>query len=253
MESRIPCVVLFYYNAEIIVSTMEFLLPYSDRLAITVLENKSIHTDSTIKPYLQSLVNDSKIERYVLFDENITMNAYRIAFEHGLIEPSASDYLMLTDGDLIVPHSDFLTEQLNILDRHPELFACGVSLSMHNLPLNNYPDATSWIPGDFHVHPDYVETVTGFHLLLLRAKEFAQYLDYSRQTGNSILDIPMHHYCHHVLGKKWGKTKLSQAVHLTWDVYADSGHPYQEWKSKQDLEALFVHDRYCQFQVYSRP
>lgn len=229
---------------------MDFLQQYSDRLDFTVVENKSIHTDSTIKPYLLNLVEERKISRYVLFEQNITMNALRMTFDLGLVNLSDSNYVMITDGDLIVNNADFLTEQIHIMDSHPELFACGVSLCTDNLPLNNYPEANTWIPNDIAVHEDYIETLTGAHLTLIRSQDFMHYLTYSKQMNYKILDVMMHEFCYKVLGKRWGKTKASKAVHLTWDVYADSNHPYQQWKSQMNLNQLFIHDNYCTYEVY---
>ncbi|WP_379134714.1 glycosyltransferase family A protein [Paenibacillus sp. sgz500958] len=250
MSPKIPCVVLVFYNADIIAKTMDFLQQYSDRLDFTVVENKSIHTDSTIKPYLLKLVEERKISRYVLFNENITMNALRMTFDLGLVNLSDSKYVMITDGDLIVNNADFLSEQIHIMDSHPELFACGVSLCTDNLPLNNYPEANTWIPNDITVFEDYIETLTGAHLTLIRSEDFMLYLIYSKQMNYTILDVMMHEFCYRILGKRWGKTKISNAVHLTWDVYADSNHPYQQWKSQMNLHQLFVHDNYCSYEVY---
>jgi hypothetical protein len=251
MSTKIPCAVIVFYNADIIFKTVEFLLHYSDRLDITVIENKSIHTDSLIKPYMLKLVKEKKISHYVLFEQNITMNAFRVTFEHGVIDLSGNEYVLITDGDLIVNNSDFLSEQLAIMTHHPEVFACGVSLSKHNLPLNIYPNAGTWIPNDFNEYEDYFEAVTGFHLTLMRAEPFLDYLTYSKRMNHKILDVFMHQYCYGVLGQKWARTKVSEAIHLTWDVYADSSHPYQQWKSTLDLYHHFVHDRYCPFEVFS--
>lgn len=229
---------------------MDCLLQYSDRLDFTVVENKSIHTDSTIKPYLLKLVEDKRISRYVLFEQNITMNALKKTFDLGLVNLSGSKYVMITDGDLVVNNADFLSEQLHIMESHPELFACGISLCTDNLPLNNYPDAEHWISGNINEYEDYIETLTGAHLTLIRAQDFKDYLTYSTQMNHTILDVMMHEFCYKVLGKKWGKTKISKAVHLTWDIYGDSNHPYQKWKSQMNLHELFIHDHYCPYEVY---
>lgn len=250
---KIPCIVLVFYNFDIIKDTMEFLSKYGDRLEFTVIENRSIHTDFVIRPYMERLLQEGVISRYVLFGENITSNAVEMLIDNDIVpELHGSEYFMLTDGDLIVNNGDFLSEQLAIMNNNRDVFICGTRLNLDNLPLNNYPHAASWIPPVRHVYPDYYEGVTGMHLALIRTADFFDYFAFIKRHHVTHQDIQMHHYCYHLANKKWARTKHCEAIHLTWYINSDSNHPYEQWKSKQNIQQLWAHNWYCSFEVMTK-
>jgi hypothetical protein len=48
--NKFHCVVLIYYNTEIIELTIDYLLKYTDFLEIYIVENRSIYTNDQINP-----------------------------------------------------------------------------------------------------------------------------------------------------------------------------------------------------------
>jgi hypothetical protein len=82
-NSRIPCVVTVYYDFEVILKSMEFLLRHTGAIEFFIVENWSENTNKLIKPYMLSLINTGKISKYYLFKENITNNAVEIILQWG--------------------------------------------------------------------------------------------------------------------------------------------------------------------------
>jgi hypothetical protein len=253
MDGKIPCVVLVFYNYDIIKRSLDFLQNYSDRLDIHVLENPSPHTDSEIKPYILDLVNKNIVSKYILFDRNISNNAYEVFFTNSIVDQlEQHKYLLVTDGDVIACEGDFLSEEIGILDNNEDVFACSVTIDLNNLPLANYPEAGLWIPPIINRYPAFNEGVTGAQLLLIRTKDFLEYLKYVKLRQLKFVDGSMHQFCYQALKKKWARTKKSTCIHLTWDIYSDKNHPYHQWKSQFNFQALWYHNEYCSFQLFTK-
>ncbi|MGH1276959.1 hypothetical protein ACQVWA_26795 [Bacillus cereus] len=253
MNTKIPCIVLIFYNFDIIKKSLEFLAEYSDRLDFYIIENPSIHTETKIKPYILSLVNKNIVSKYVLFSNNISNNAIEIFFKHEMVKQLEQyKYILFTDGDVTVKNNDFLSEEIQILDQHPEVFTCGVTINLDNLPLQNYPTAGSWIPPIIKEFPLFNEGLTGGQLLLFRTKEFLKYLEYIQLHNLKFVDGTMHTFCYKILNKKWARTKNSECIHLTWDIYSDKNHPYHKWKSQHSFQDLWYHNNYCSFEVFTK-
>ncbi len=108
MNTKIPCIVLIFYNFEIIKKSLEFLAEYSDRLDLYIIENPSIHTETKIKPYILNLVNKNIVSKYVLFSNNISNNAIEIFFKHEMVKQLEQyKYILFTDGDVTVKTTIF--------------------------------------------------------------------------------------------------------------------------------------------------
>jgi hypothetical protein len=249
---KIPCIVIIYYDFEIIQKALFCLTKLQDSLEIIVIENYSEYTDLKIKPFMQSLLATEHISKYYLFAENITNNAFEVVLDRELANIQSSKYILMTDGDLQTQNNDWLTEEIKILERHPEVFACAVTLSDCNLPIQNFPEAYDWWPKPIQDCDDYIESLTGFHLILVRTDEFKQYFKYQKNRGLYFLDGVMRQYCYQTIKKKWARTKHSQAIHLTWDRYQDMNNAYTQLKLAQPLEDIWKHNRYCSYQVFSK-
>ena len=240
-QTKIPCYVLIYDQVDIIKSCLSFLAKYSDRLDIIVVENPSANTPE-ISNFVQTLGDERSIKRYYLFDKNITNNAIHIAFDREREIIRKSKYVIISDGDVVSHDKNWLDEEIRIMKKHPEVFTCGITLDLFNLPLKTFPHAKDWIPADKNEFPDYFETVTGTHLEILRGEEFCQLLEWKDKNNVHLVDGSMHKYCEEVLHKKWARTKYATAHHLTWDLYADLNHPYTKLKLGKTFEEFWHHE-----------
>ena len=251
-RSNIPCIFLIYYDFEVIEKSINCLLKYSDKLDLTIVENKSEFTEISIKPFLLDLVNQMKISQYILFEGNISNNAIEVVCDSGLMKLGSHEYVLLTDGDLEVITGYWLEEEINILNNNADIFACGISLNKENLPIKTFSDAINWIPLDIKENQDYYEALTGMHLLLLRSSDFIDYLDYRKRNNLKFRDSTMHRFCYEIKNMKWARTKINQARHLTWDSYNDLGHPYTKIKISKKFEETWNHELYSPFKVYMK-
>jgi hypothetical protein len=161
-----------------------------------------------------------------------------------------SEFILLTDGDLVVNDSDFIKEELNILKNNADIFACGVRLDISNLPIMTFPDSINWIPPIMNEYPDYDEGLTGVHLVMMRTEEFKGFLKYKDRLRVKLRDSEMHRYCYKELRKKWARTKQSAARHLTWDSYQKLEHPYTRIRRSKPFDNTWNHDRYCSYYAY---
>src|SRR5512135_1586115 len=124
----------------------------------------------------------------------------------------------MTDGDIVPDRHDWLDEQLGVLDRHPDVFVCGVQLTTENLPLATFPEAWRWIGPPLAVHDDYIEAPqSGLHLCLFRTPDFRAYLRHRRRTGQRFVDGSIGAYIG-ATGRKWAWTRRATARHLVWDL-----------------------------------
>jgi hypothetical protein len=264
MKEKIPCVAIVYYNFEVIRQTIDFLIE-DDRLVLYVIENKSENTESAIKPYLLNCVKIEKVKKYILFERNISNNAYELFFDSNLIEEKG-DFLIITDGDMVVPpnqfEKDWLEEQIAIINNNTDIECCGINLSDVNLPKGNpffnsnsnpLYDCANWVPDKFgKLHADYVEADTGVHLLLFKRRLFDELLTVRRKMQWRFLDETLRNFIKVEKKLKWVITRRNYSLHLTWDVYNDPDHPYTKMKMTPDFYKFWKHFDYCFFTVYTK-
>ncbi len=246
-KERVLCYVLVFDQIEIIEKSLRFLTKFSDWLEIVIIENPSANTNH-IKNLVENYGKKGYISRYYLFSENITGNAYDTIVNLELTKISKRKYVILTDGDLISKDNSWLTEELSILEKNSDVFACGISLDMKNLPILAFPESTNWIPPDMRSNKYYYEAYTGGHLLILRGGEFADFIKWKNLNNLSLVDSEMHRYCYDVIGKKWARTKKSKALHLTWDLYSDPNHPYTKMRTEKSHKETWYHKKSADFE-----
>lgn len=251
IKEKILCVVLVYYEFQHIRRAVDALIN-TDALDLVVVENKSEHTDTSIKPYILDLVHKDKVLKYFLFDKNISNNAIEVVLDSSFIDYSSYDYVLVTDGDLEPIDSNWLHEQLKIINNNPDVFVCGIDLDMSNLPVNTFPNVHNWIPKTIRETEDYLECTTGLHYLLFRKRDFTSFLAYRRQNNLHFVDGTLHHYCYNVIYKKWAKTKVCKAIHLTWDSYQDLNHPYTKLKLSKSLLDIWSHNSYSPVTIFTK-
>ncbi|CAN5739178.1 hypothetical protein BH11VER1_BH11VER1_08630 [soil metagenome] len=246
---RIPCIALVYFDFPIVKSALDFLLSNAGRLSLSIVENPSPQTTPLIRPYIEEKLQQGLIENYFLFDQNISNNAFEIILDY-LESTWTSPYVLVTDGDIKVDHTGWLDEQITILENCPEVFACAVSLDMGNLPIKCFPEAGNWVPAPID-RGLYLEGDTGIHLTLFRTSDLKSFLSAKRENGWKLRDGYIHNYAR-ATGRKWAKTKLHHAIHLTWDAYGDLEHPYTKMKLSKSFDEIWNHNDYCSYQRFSR-
>lgn len=247
-RNKILCYVLIFDQVDIIKKSLDYLTKSCDQLEIVVIENPSKNT-SVIRKYIESLGKNGLVSRYYLFDKNITGNSLKIVFKKELELIRRNQYIVVTDGDLVSHGNGWIKEEKDLLKKHRDIFACGVSLDRSNLPLEAFPEANSWIPDDISKQADYHEAITGGHLLMFRGKDFASYMKWREENNLSHIDGVMHRYCYDVIHKKWARTKESVAYHLTWDLYQDKNHPYTKLKTAKSFQSTWYHDQHAEYSL----
>lgn len=247
-NKKIPCYVLVFDQVDIIKQSLNFLASFADKLDIIVVENPSPNSPA-IGRIIDELGKAGKIRRHYLMSENITSTAYTVAINQELERVRKSRFVVITDGDIIVKNGDWLKEEVDILKKHRDVFACGVTLDKSNLPIKAFPEAKDWIPQDDNVHPDYFEVRTGGHLLLMRGAEFGAFMDRLNEDKLHFVDGDMHWFCYDVLHKKWARTRNVEGYHLTWDLYHDKDHPYTKLKTSVSFQDTWRHDRTASYKL----
>lgn len=246
--SKVQCVVLAYHDLPTIQKTMDCLM--KEDIQLTVIENPSVNTETKLKPYLLDLVKQGKIDQYYLMDENITNNAAHVVYGDFKIDESC-DYFIHTDGD-ITCEGDWLQEEINILDKCPEIFVVSVSLDMSNLPSQHYPDAHTWVPANVGETELYYEGSGAGHFMMLKTQDFIDYRNFQKTSGMKWTDGTIRHFAYKHRNRKFAKTKRNFARHLAWDMYQDQNHPYTIEKRQKTILQLWEHDRVCGYQLFKK-
>lgn len=237
-RKKIPCYVVVFDELSVIKPSIEFLVKYNDRIEIVVIENTSGNTPN-ISAYINKLGKEGKLDRYYRFHNNIAGRAFDevLSEEKKLI--NRSPYVILTDGDLSSDDTNWLDEEISVLKNNSDVFVCATDLDLSNLPTENFPIAQEWVPEPSLITSDYLEGVTGIHLLSFRGKELCDFLDWKQNNSTDRFhDSLLHNYCYSVLGKKWARTKNAKAYHHTWDLYKDLSHPYTKFKTSDIVNSI---------------
>jgi len=158
---------------------------------------------------------------------------------------------MLTDGDVKVDPG-WLEEELNILQKCPEVFVVAAGIDMSNLPLKNFPEAHGWVPPNTREAELYNEGAGACHLMLMKMEDFLDYLDFQKTSGMKWTDTTIHHFAYVHQHRIMAKTKNHLVRHLAWDLYADLNHPYTESKMKKSILQLWEHDEVCDYQLFKQ-
>jgi hypothetical protein len=120
---------------------------------LIIVENSSEQTNdvaSLIRKYREGF-----IIKHVLFERNITTNAFQCTIDEADIDFQSYEYITITDGD-IVPDEGWLEETTDILQRRNEVFCCGLGLHLVNRP-RSLPDAVLFPVPEID-KGDYLET-----------------------------------------------------------------------------------------------
>ncbi|HNA58407.1 MAG TPA: glycosyltransferase family A protein [Chitinophagales bacterium] len=246
-KKRIPCFMLVYQNYEIICRSIEAMMNFRDQIELFIIENPSDES-IRIRERLDYYMRMGLVSKCFLFDENISNNAFEVILRKEL-NYSKYEYVLVTDGDLLPMDDDWVNEERQILRKNPEVFCIGGDLDMGNLPLNTFPDANDWMPLSKADHGDYMEAFTGAYFLMFRSSQLQSLIEYLKKHNLRFRDGVIASYCNEQVGLRWGRTKKSRFIHLTWDLYRDTNHPYTKFKREIPFSTHWNHDRYAGYTV----
>ena len=250
MNKKILLTSIVYFNEQLVKTHVDFLTSVSDKADVIVLENPSDKTPE-ISEYCKNLVKQNKLYKYLLFDQNIGMNTFETLFNSSIININDYSYVIITDGDLTVEKSDWLEEQMYILDKYLDTYACGVKMNMENLPsVELHPDAHKWYPKSSKITKDYEDGETGLNFLMYRTPVLKQFLDFIRDEKLTLMDTTMHVHCNNFTKLQWRRTRKSECYHHTWDLYKDLKNDYTVLKTTKSRDEMWFHGNYCDYSVY---
>lgn len=222
------CILFCYNNYEHIVECFNSL--YREETDYFIIENYSKNSDK-IKDFFLT----KKLKGYIQFKENITNNATSVFFMDFYNLLKEYKYVTLSDCDLLVKDKNALfTEIFKNLELEDVLVSC-VDLDMKNLP--NVPGSELWIPKGIETN-DYIEGLTGAWILTIKNEN----LDFFYNVKS--LDSAWHLKAKS-LKKKWVKTRVNKAYHLTWDLY-NPENEYYKFKEK-GRNKLWHHSKVCDY------
>ncbi len=216
-----------FFDCEVIIKTLESLLPLKKHIEIIVIENPSVYS-ADIFACSKAFENLGLVKKHFLFEKNIMSDAM-LEILNKEFKLQSYDYCVVTDGDLKLLDLGWLEEAKKTL-KNKEVFAIGISLDMKNLPIKTFPDSINWIPPDISFSEKYIEADTGMHLLTMTGKTLQLAVEYINHNNLVFCDYNLNSYCKKVLNKKWCRTKNAKAIHLTWDSYNNLEHPYTQFK-----------------------
>ena len=183
-----------------------------------ILENSSKNSGK-----IEDFFKNKKILNHFRSEENITHGTVDYFLKNYQELINSYNYLILTDGDILVYDIDsYLQEAKSILQR-PEVYVCAITLDLENLPRQYHPESPGWIPSGPVIDNTYVRAPTGTHMLVIKKQHFHILFQMDR-----MIDSEFHSkICEN--GGTWARTILNKGKHLTWDYYYP-GNEYYEWK-----------------------
>jgi len=169
---------------------------------ITIVDNAS---GPEVRNWLQA--NRSRFHQLILLEENLYPGSSGPALQIG-IDATTSSPVVVTDPDLVVPELDgpcWLTQMLDILERHPDFGILGIGLDQSNLPPVAPPENLS--PEEI-LDDEIVLGPVGSILTFVRRDALKSYYDDWRA-------------CESVAraGYRFGWALNIRAFHLGWDDY----------------------------------
>lgn len=226
-------IILVYHQNEYLELFMNNLFKnnFGSKFKISVVENFSEKTDRFIRPYLKQILFENKIHRYVLFKENIVNSAIQKYLEIYSHEIIASNYTIISDGDLEFDPIKAHEECISILERHPQNDFCSLRLDYINLPYKTYKHAHLWFP-KYQPYCCYLRGHGGIHFSHFRSENLVDYSFNAKKNNKPFLDSEINKF---LLSKNKSPclTRINTAKHLTWDDYGLSSE-YSKLKKLVD-------------------
>lgn len=248
-KKDISCIVLVYENLNVIFESISFMIKYNDRMDIHVIENRS-STSSMTSPYFQALVSGGQINSYILFNGNVTNNAYDVILrDHD--ELFGNEFTIVSDGD-VVADEGWLDESIAILRKHQDVFCCSVRMKTDGW---NEKVKAGYDALPRKQHSDYIESPSGIWLCAFRSDELRAVTRALRDSSLRFRDAYLHAYSSKIMGKKWVTTIRASAQELNRSLYSDSGYINRKNKNISDNYSgdhykFWGHDDLTDYKVY---
>ncbi|ARQ02327.1 hypothetical protein [Pseudorhodoplanes sinuspersici] len=214
------CVLLSFFRDEIL-AIIDQLQRYRDRINIHILHNNSTRTDSLL-PALEERLKIGHIESLTHFTSNIATAAFGAFFDAKLVELSLP-YTIVSDGD-IWADGDWLSEHINILEKHPDIFS--VSSSLDESILKGRTISTYQRPTETAL--DHFVQKTGWCYKTMRTPEWVEFLRFREVSELLFHDNEVHQFASNILKKKSATAKRNIANHLRWGYKSDSAYNQQK-------------------------
>ena len=199
-----------------------------------IIENHSENSEE-IKNFF---ISKDNIIGYYQFKENITNNALTITLDNNKQLLQQYEYVTISDCDLYVDDSILTFEEI-----FKNLYFKDVIFSAVDLSDKDRPPKDVWrttLKHPIASNNDYLESFTGAWLLTVLNKN----IDWWYSTSH-FLDSLFHKKVKKE-GKKWVKTLVNKADHLTWELcYKDS--EYIKLKNNLGRKAMWRHNRCCEY------
>jgi hypothetical protein len=202
MREPTDIVILTHNRLDHLVATVDALEARTTApFRITVVDNAS---GPEVRNWLQE--NRDRLHQLILLEENLYPGSSGPALQIG-IDATTSDPVVVTDPDLVVPDRSpcWLTEMLDILDRHPDFGILGVGLDQSNLPPVQKPEK---IAPEEIVDGEIVEQAVGSVFTFVRRGALGSYYDDWRACESV-----------YRAGYRFGWALNIRAFHLGWDDY----------------------------------
>jgi hypothetical protein len=249
--NRIPCFVLCFFDFPAIEKSLNFFSKFNDKLELVIVENPSKYTD-TIKPFILNLLKEGKIDYYYLMNENIGLNAIEMLLKKNTIDWMNKPYIINAEGDLASNSMTWIEEEKNVLDKYPNVLACGMGVDLESFKKID-PRGAYWYPAPHADRGDYYWGLTGGgHAVMWRNKDMIDFLQYMDSVKGKYVDNYMHPFVEAVKRKEWGRTKYSLMEHYSWNYQLIDNHEYHEIKKTIPWVELFHHDRYCEYTLFQK-
>ena len=207
--AEFPCVVLTHGIDEILQQSVASVIESDPRLRIDVLHNPSPAEDGTFVEFALAEVRAGRLRSFTRFDENISNNsvllyllANRDRYSNGAV--------LISDGDILVPKGT-IDEEINILNNHPDVFACGLRIDASrwsdSLPVkqNSFERFNT---AKFEA-ADFVNSATGMWMTMFRGPELISIVDAMERNGVRFTDGNLKRFGAAIFQKSWVATKHS--------------------------------------------
>ena len=210
----IPCLILTHGRDDICRESLASIVESDPRFVVDVVHNPSSEEDGSFLRGVKDKVSAGVVRSLTIFDANISNNAvllYLLANRNQY----ERDYVVLTDGDIVAP-AGLIDEQIGILEKHSDVFACGLRLdaSLWDESLPAKKEMLARFDTSRFATEDYLNTATGLWMTMFRGRELFAIVDAMMDNGIRFTDGNLKLFGSLLFQKNWVATKRSTGREL---------------------------------------